>query len=79
MSRAEELIGVSCAVVLCLMGAAMAGYAVFSILVRLPVANPFVWWSLDSYAGFATVFGSVFMFTFCILLSLFRLALRRAR
>jgi hypothetical protein len=57
----------------------MACYAVFSILIRLPVSNPFVWWSLDSYTGFATVFGSVFLFSFCVLIGSYRLALRRAR
>jgi hypothetical protein len=52
---------------------------VFSILIRLPVSNPFVWWTLDSYTGFAIVFGSVFLLTFGVLISLYRLALRRAR
>ncbi|MBY5363659.1 hypothetical protein HFO97_27700 [Rhizobium leguminosarum] len=79
MSRVEEMIGTCCAVVICLICAATASYAVFSILIRLPISNPFVWWSLDSYMGFATVFGSVFLFSFCVLIGLYRLALRRAQ
>ncbi|NZD54146.1 hypothetical protein [Rhizobium leguminosarum] len=79
MSRVEEMIGMCCAVVICLICAATASYAVFSILIRLPISNPFVWWTLDSYTGFATVFGSVLLLTFGVLISLYGLALRRAR
>lgn len=79
MSRVEAMIGMFCVMVICLICATMACYAMFSILIRLPVSNPFVWWTLDSYTGFATVFGSVFLLTFGVLISLYRLALRRAR
>ncbi|MBB3657295.1 hypothetical protein FHX15_002527 [Rhizobium sp. BK650] len=75
----ERMIGVFCATVLSLACATLACFAAFSVLVRLPVSNSFVWWSLDSYTGLATVFGSLFLFTFCALMSLHRRALRRVR
>ncbi|MBB6487775.1 uncharacterized BrkB/YihY/UPF0761 family membrane protein [Rhizobium lusitanum] len=78
MSRVDKLIGMFFAATLCLVFATLACYTAFSILVRLPISNPFVWWSLDSNEGFATVFGSLFLFTFCVLMSLYRIALRRA-
>lgn len=79
MSRVERMIGMFCAAAVSLACAAVACLAAFSILIRLPVSNPFVWWSLDSYTGLATVFGSLFLFTFCALMSLYRRALRRER
>jgi len=51
----------------------------FSIMIQAPVSNPFVWWSLTSYTGFAAVFGSIFLLTFCMLMRLYVFALRRAR
>jgi hypothetical protein len=79
MSQVEKMIGMFCALVVSLTCATLACSAAFSILIRLPVSNPFVWWSLDSYTGLATVFGSLFLFTFCVLMSLYRLAVRRAQ
>ncbi len=78
MSRVDKLIGMFFAAILCLICSTLACYAAFSILIRLPNSNPFVWWSLDSRTGFATVFGSLFLLTFCLLMSLYRIALRRA-
>lgn len=75
----ERMIGMFCAAVVSLVCAAVACFAAFSILIRLPVSNPFVWWSLDSYTGLATVFGSLFLFTFFALMSLYRRTLRRPR
>ncbi|MBY5539229.1 hypothetical protein HFO60_04070 [Rhizobium leguminosarum] len=79
MAVIGKAISIFCAVVLSLICASVACFAVFSIMIQAPVSNPLVWWSLTSYTGFAAVFGSIFLLTFFVLMSGYLSALRRAR
>ncbi|TBG89368.1 hypothetical protein E0H47_27555 [Rhizobium leguminosarum bv. viciae] len=79
MTVTGKAISIFCAVVLSLICASVVCFAMFSIMIQAPVSNPFVWWSLTSYTGVAAVFGSIFLLTFCVLMSRYLFALRRAR
>lgn len=79
MSWLEKIFDVVVAVIGSVICAVLVCVCALYVLIRLPMRIPLVAWTFDSYFGFLTVFGGLFIVVFVGVMSLYSLAARRAR
>ena len=79
MSWLEKIFDVVVAAIGSLIFAVLVCVGALYVLIRMPMRIPLVAWTFDSYFGFFTVFGGLFVVVFVGVMRLYSLAARSAR